>query len=45
MGDPSGELLAKANVLCMHTSVGRTKQAFELLSKKVLDNLRTCAQA
>lgn len=41
IGDPSGELIQQDNVLCMRVSVGRTKQAFELLSKKVLDNIRT----
>lgn len=40
IGDPSGELMKQDNVICMKTSVGRTKQAFELLSKKVLDNIR-----
>ena len=40
IGDPSGELIKQENVICMRTSVGRTKQAFELLSKKVLDNIR-----
>lgn len=40
IGDPSGELIQQENVICMKTSVGRTKQAFELLSKKVLDNIR-----
>lgn len=41
IGDESGELIHRENVICMKTSVGRTKQAFELLSKKVLDNIRT----
>ncbi len=40
MGDPSGELIKRDNVICMGTSVGRTQQAFELLSRKVLDNIR-----
>ncbi|MCI8725527.1 MAG: dihydrofolate reductase [Hungatella sp.] len=40
IGDPSGKLIKQENVICMRTSVGRTKQAFELLSKKVLDNIR-----
>lgn len=39
IGDPSGELIKQENVICMKVSVGRTKQAFELLSKKVLDNI------
>lgn len=29
------------NVLCRNVSAGRTRQAFELLSQKVLENLRT----
>ena len=41
IGDETGELIWRENVICMKTSVGRTKQAFELLSKKVLDNIRT----
>lgn len=40
VGDPSGKLIQKKNVICMKVSVGRTKQAFALLSKKVLDNIR-----
>ena len=40
IGDPSGELIKMENVICMKASVGRTRQAFELLSKKVLDNIR-----
>ena len=40
IGDPSGELIKMENVICMKTSVGRTRHAFELLSKKVLDNIR-----
>lgn len=40
IGDPEGRLIRRQNVICMKTSVGRTKQAFELLSKKVLDNIR-----
>lgn len=38
LGDP--ELLGRNNVICMGVSVGRTRQAFELLSKKVLDNIK-----
>ncbi len=41
IGDPTGELKKRDNVICMGVSVGRTRQAFELLSKKVLDNIRT----
>ena len=40
IGDPSGKLIERDNVICMRTSVGRTRQAFELLSRKVLDNIR-----
>jgi len=40
IGDPEGKLIRKDNVICMGASAGRTKQAFELLSKKVLDNIR-----
>lgn len=40
IGDPEGKLIKRKNVICMKTSVGRTKQAFVLLSKKVLDNIR-----
>lgn len=40
VGDPAGKLIQKKNVICMRVSVGRTKQAFALLSKKVLDNIR-----
>ncbi len=42
IGDPSGKLIERKNVICMRTSVGRTRQAFELLSRKVLDNIRLC---
>lgn len=45
IGDESGELIQRENVICMRTSVGRTKQAFELLSKKVLDNIRVYLEA
>lgn len=41
LGDPAGELLKHPHVVCAHGSAGRTRQAFDLLSKKVLDNLRT----
>ncbi len=40
IGGPSGKLIERDNVICVRTSVGRTRQAFELLSKKVLDNIR-----
>ena len=38
LGDP--ELLEQDNVLCVNTSAGRTREAFGLLSQKVLDNIR-----
>ena len=41
LGDPSGELLRHPRVICANASAGRTRQAFELLSRKVLDNLET----
>lgn len=40
LGDPSGALLEHPGVFCAHVSAGRTRQAFDLLSKKVLDNIR-----
>lgn len=36
----SEQLLQEPNVFCAGVSVGRTKQAFELLSQKVLDNIK-----
>lgn len=39
LGDPA--LLDHPAVICPNVSAGRTKQAFGLLSKKVLDNIRT----
>lgn len=41
LGDPSGELLKNPHVNCMYVSTGRTKQAFDRLSVKVLDNIET----
>lgn len=41
LGDGTGTLLAHPHVFCAHVSVGRTKQAFVLLSQKVLANIRT----
>ncbi|MDR1770147.1 MAG: dihydrofolate reductase [Hungatella sp.] len=35
-----GELLKHPKVFCVNASAGRTRQAFELLSEKVLDNIR-----
>ena len=40
LGDPSGQLLAHPQVFCAGVSVARTRQAFVLLSRKVLDNIR-----
>ena len=40
-GDSSGALLENLHVNCMHVSSGRTKQAFDRLSRKVLDNIET----
>lgn len=39
LGDPA--LAKNPAVICPGVSAGRTAQAFELLSKKVLDNIRT----
>lgn len=41
LGDPSGELLKHPHVNCMYVSSGRTGQAFDRLSEKVLDNIET----
>ena len=40
-GPVAENFFARENVRCANVSAGRTKQAFVLLSKKVLDNLRT----
>ena len=40
-GAVSDGFFNRENVHCVNTSSGRTKQAFVLLSKKVLDNIRT----
>lgn len=40
IGDPSGQLEQHEKVYCVNYSAGRTKQAFVLLSKKVLANIR-----
>ncbi|MFT4107953.1 MAG: NAD(P)-dependent oxidoreductase [Lacrimispora sp.] len=39
-GDPTGELVNHPGVFCVNASAGRTKQAFEILSKKVIENIR-----
>lgn len=38
LGEP--RLAARDNVWCVDASAGRTRQAFQLLSRKVLDNIR-----
>lgn len=38
MGDP--ELAKRPDVFCVEASAGRTRQAFELLTRKVLDNIK-----
>ncbi|MGN0159300.1 MAG: D-isomer specific 2-hydroxyacid dehydrogenase family protein [Brotaphodocola sp.] len=44
LGDPSGRLLEHERVICANASAGRTRQAFELLSDKVLANLQTALE-
>lgn len=39
LGEAAERLSTHPNVICPNVSAGRTKQAFELLTKKVLDNL------
>lgn len=41
LGDVTGELSCHRGVFSPNISAGRTKQAFELLSEKVLDNIKT----
>ena len=41
LGDATGELLNHSGVFCRGVSAGRTRQAFVLLSEKVLANLET----
>lgn len=41
LGDPSGELISHPGVFCAGVSAGRTAQAFELLTSKVIDNIET----
>ncbi len=43
-GDPDGSILAHANTICANASAGRTRQAFILLSEKVLANLETAVR-
>ncbi len=40
LGEIAEEVLSQDNVICVDASAGRTIQAFELLSRKVLDNIR-----
>lgn len=41
LGDETGKLLVHPHVNCMNVSSGRTKQAFDRLSEKVLKNIET----
>ena len=41
LGDVTGKLLVNPHVNCMHVSSGRTRQAFDRLSAKVLQNIAT----
>ncbi len=41
LGDATGKLLASSHVNCMNISSGRTRQAFDRLSEKVLKNIET----
>ncbi len=41
LGEAAQTLLPHPNVICPNVSAGRTKQAFELLTRKVLDNIKT----
>ena len=41
LGDDTGKLLSSPHVNCMNISSGRTKQAFDRLSEKVLKNIET----
>ncbi|MDO5417769.1 MAG: NAD(P)-dependent oxidoreductase [Lachnospiraceae bacterium] len=40
IGPIAEEVLGQKNVLCVDASAGRTRQAFGLLSRKVLDNIK-----
>ncbi len=44
-GDVDGRILHHPNTICANVSAGRTRQAFVLLSQKVLANLETAAKA
>lgn len=41
LGDATGELLSHPRVFCSGVSAGRTAQAFELLTSKVIDNMES----
>jgi len=41
LGDETGKLLASPRVNCLNRSCGRTRQAMERLSEKVLKNIET----
>ena len=41
LGDDTGKLIASPHVNCMNISSGRTRQAFDRLSEKVLKNIET----
>lgn len=41
LGDPTGALHTHPHVFTPNASAGRTKQAFELLSEKVLENIKS----
>lgn len=45
LGDDTGKMLSNPHVNCMQVSTGRTKQAFDRLSEKVLDNIETFLKA
>ncbi len=40
LGDPTGRLILQDNVVCTRSSSGTTKQAFELLSQKAINNIK-----
>ncbi len=44
LGDPTGKLLASPHVNCMHKSSGLTRQAYDRLSEKALQNIETFLQ-
>lgn len=40
IGEIAPRVMDRENVICVNASAGRTKQAFELLTRKVLDNIK-----